>query len=272
MLLFLNIFIVLCMFVIGSLFGSFFSLATYRIPRHQDIVATRSYCTSCKHKLEFFNLIPVLSYIFQGGKCKYCKEKISIRYFLLETINGVIFVALYLIFGYNFKLLTICLIYAIVFVLIGSMIMKSKMSEEEKKEIEKMTFEKKNLKLNKKSGVFISELVIAILLFITLIITVIVTSRNYNRLAAKDILKSNAHMIAVKNIEMCLATDYDMLSSYNIEEKIANNVYSVEVTVVSMRENDFSKEDIVKKIDVNVSYNFENEENSINISTLKGKV
>lgn len=272
MLLFLNIFIVLCMFVIGSLFGSFFSLATYRIPRHQDIIATRSYCTSCKHKLGFFNLIPVLSYIFQGGKCKYCKEKISLRYFLLETLNGVIFVGLYLIFGYNFKLLVACLIYAIVFVIVGSMIMKSKMSEEEKNEVEKITLEKKNLKLNKKSGVFISELVIAILLFITLIISVIISSRNYNRLAAKDILKSNAHMIAVKNIEMCLATSYDMLSSYDVEEKIGNNVYNVKVTVMSVNENDFSKEDIVKKIDVNVSYNFGNEENRTSISTLKGKV
>lgn len=272
MLLFLNIFITFCMFVIGSLFGSFFSLATYRLPRHQDIIATRSYCPNCKHRLGFFDLIPVLSYMIRGGKCKYCSDKISLRYFLLETVNGVVFVMLYLIFGYNLKLLVVCLIYAVIFLLIGSKVMKNKMSEEEIKEVEKEIIERKNIKLAKKSGVFISELVIAILLFITLVITALINSKNYNSIASKDILKSNAHMIAVKNIEMCLATKYDALASYDLEEKIGNVVYNVEVNVVSINQNEFSKEDIVKKIEVNVSYNFGNEKNTTSISTLKGKV
>lgn len=80
-----------CFFVIGTLFGSFFTLATYRLPRKQDIFIKRSYCTSCKHELGFFDLIPVLSYTFLGGKCRYCKEKIRIRYLLLEILTGIIF-------------------------------------------------------------------------------------------------------------------------------------------------------------------------------------
>ena len=85
------------MFVIGTLFGSFFSLATYRIPRHQDILIKRSYCPNCKHNLGFFDLIPILSYIIGKGKCRYCKEKISIRYPILELTNGIVFLIFFVI-------------------------------------------------------------------------------------------------------------------------------------------------------------------------------
>lgn len=79
-------------FCIGTLFGSFFTLAVYRIPIRQDITHTRSYCPKCNHKLGFFDMIPILSYVFLGGKCRYCKEKIRIRYLLLEILSGIVFV------------------------------------------------------------------------------------------------------------------------------------------------------------------------------------
>lgn len=78
-------------FLMGSVFGSFFTLAVYRIPLKQDITHKRSYCPKCNHKLSFFDMIPILSYIFLGGKCRYCKEKIRVRYILLEIFTGFIF-------------------------------------------------------------------------------------------------------------------------------------------------------------------------------------
>src|SRR5574344_2189604 len=78
-------------FCIGTLFGSFFTLAVYRIPLHQDITHKRSYCPKCNHKLAFLDMIPILSYIFLGGKCRYCKEKIRIRYLFLEVFTGIVF-------------------------------------------------------------------------------------------------------------------------------------------------------------------------------------
>ena len=78
-------------FIIGTLFGSFFTLAVYRIPLHKDITHERSYCPKCNHKLSFWDMIPILSYIFLGGKCRYCKEKIRIRYLLLEVLTGMVF-------------------------------------------------------------------------------------------------------------------------------------------------------------------------------------
>lgn len=78
----------------GIIFGSFYTLAVYRIPRGQDITHTHSYCPNCNHKLGILDLIPVLSYIFLGAKCRYCKQKIRPRYFILEIISGLFFVTM----------------------------------------------------------------------------------------------------------------------------------------------------------------------------------
>ena len=84
----------LLIFCIGTLFGSFFTLAVYRIPLKQDITHTRSYCPNCNHKLDFWDMIPILSYIFIGGKCRYCKQKIRPRYLILEILTGITFLTL----------------------------------------------------------------------------------------------------------------------------------------------------------------------------------
>lgn len=78
-------------FIIGTLLGSFCTLAIYRIPLKKDITHERSYCPNCKHKLNFWDLIPVFSYIFLGGKCRYCKQKIRPRYLIIEIFSGIIF-------------------------------------------------------------------------------------------------------------------------------------------------------------------------------------
>lgn len=88
----MNILFYFILFCLGVTFGSFFTLAVHRIPLKQDITHERSYCPKCNHKLAFGDLIPVLSYIFLGGKCRYCKEKIRSRYFLLEIFSGIVFV------------------------------------------------------------------------------------------------------------------------------------------------------------------------------------
>ena len=79
-------------FIIGTFLGSFYTLAVYRIPIKQDITHERSYCPKCNHKLNFLDLVPVFSYIFLGGKCRYCKNKIRPRYLILEIISGFAFI------------------------------------------------------------------------------------------------------------------------------------------------------------------------------------
>ena len=90
----MNIFLYVIIFVIGCFFGSFFTLAVYRIPRKEDILIKHSYCPNCNHKLGFFDLFPVLSYIYLLGKCRYCGNKIRIRYLILEILSGFTFVVL----------------------------------------------------------------------------------------------------------------------------------------------------------------------------------
>lgn len=82
-------FIGIILFIIGTLLGSFCTLAVYRIPLGKDITHERSFCPSCNHKLAFADLVPVLSYIFLKGKCRYCNQKIHPRYLCLELFSGV---------------------------------------------------------------------------------------------------------------------------------------------------------------------------------------
>ena len=103
----MEILIYIIIFIIGSLFGSFYTLAVYRIPKRQDITHTRSYCPNCDHKLGFFDMFPILSYIFLGGKCRYCKQKISPRYILLEIFSGATFVAIFYLMEINIYTITI---------------------------------------------------------------------------------------------------------------------------------------------------------------------
>jgi len=88
----MEIFFYVIIFIIGTLFGSFYTLAVYRIPKRQDIIHTHSYCPNCNHKLGLLDLFPIFSYIFLGGKCRYCKQKIRPRYLILETLSGLLFI------------------------------------------------------------------------------------------------------------------------------------------------------------------------------------
>ena len=95
----MEIFFYIIIFMIGITFGSFYTLAVYRIPKGQDIVHTHSYCPKCNHKLNIFDLIPIFSYIFLGGKCRYCKQKIRPRYLILEATSGFFFVVMAILMG-----------------------------------------------------------------------------------------------------------------------------------------------------------------------------
>ena len=103
----MNILFYLIIFAMGITFGSFYTLAVYRIPKGQDITHTHSYCPNCKHKLGILDLIPVFSYIFLGGKCRYCKKKIRPRYFILETLSGLVFVLMAFLLNLDIYSITI---------------------------------------------------------------------------------------------------------------------------------------------------------------------
>ena len=104
----MNIFLHTIIFIMGTFFGSFFTLAVYRIPLKKDITHEHSFCPNCNHKLGVFDLVPVFSYLFLKGKCRYCGEKVRIRYLLLEVLSGFVFLLAFLSYDMaNFETLKI---------------------------------------------------------------------------------------------------------------------------------------------------------------------
>ena len=87
--------------IIGLCIGSFLNVCIYRIPREESISFPPSHCTNCNHKLQWYELIPVFSYIFLKGKCKNCKEKISLQYPLIELTNAILYVLVFLKYQYS---------------------------------------------------------------------------------------------------------------------------------------------------------------------------
>jgi len=91
-------------FLFGSIVGSFLNVCIHRMPQGESVVWPRSHCPRCKKRIPGYDNIPFLSYILLKGRCRFCKEKISLRYPLVELITGLLFVALYSRWGltYNF--------------------------------------------------------------------------------------------------------------------------------------------------------------------------
>lgn len=99
-------------FILGAALGSFVNVCARRIPAELSVISPRSRCESCKEPIRAYHNIPVLSWIFLGGKCAYCKEQISIEYPLVELACGALVFFLYREFGVSLELffyLALCL-------------------------------------------------------------------------------------------------------------------------------------------------------------------
>ena len=95
----INIFI----FILGLIIGSFLNVCIYRIPLEQSINYPPSHCMGCGNRIKWYDLIPVLSYIILKGKCRFCREKVSMQYPLIELLTGVLFLALYIEYDLSFN-------------------------------------------------------------------------------------------------------------------------------------------------------------------------
>lgn len=98
---------VLIFFIFGLIVGSFLNVCIYRIPRKISIIKPASFCSACGTSIKIWHNIPVLSFILLKGRCDYCGSKISLRYPLVEILNGIFYVLAYLSFGLSPYLLFI---------------------------------------------------------------------------------------------------------------------------------------------------------------------
>ena len=78
--------------VIGAVIGSFVNVVSLRVAKREDFIHGRSYCPHCHHPLCALDLLPIFSYLFLRGKCRWCKQSISIRYLLVEITFAILFV------------------------------------------------------------------------------------------------------------------------------------------------------------------------------------
>lgn len=97
-------------FIYGIVTGSFLNVCILRIPQGESIVSERSHCTRCSHVLHWYDLFPLFSYIFLGGKCRYCGAKISKQYPLVEALNGILWVISFLVLGWSLRTVCVCLL------------------------------------------------------------------------------------------------------------------------------------------------------------------
>lgn len=103
-------------FIFGLCVGSFLNVVIYRIEKGESIIKGRSHCPFCGHPLEWYDLIPLLSFILLRGKCRYCHHKISWQYPLVELSTGLIFVLVFTEF-FSFNIISV---FSVIFLFIIS--------------------------------------------------------------------------------------------------------------------------------------------------------
>lgn len=101
----MEISIILGLFMLGTILGSFYNVVAYRLPKGESIIYPSSHCPNCNHKLRPWELIPIFSFLLQKGKCSSCKKKISWFYPISEIICGLSFVLCYISFGISLELI-----------------------------------------------------------------------------------------------------------------------------------------------------------------------
>ncbi len=106
----------LLIIILGLLIGSFLNVCIYRLPNGKSVVFNSSQCIKCQSKLGILDLIPVVSYVFLSGSCRYCEEKISFRYPLVELLTGFIFFITYFHIGFDVLLIKYLILFSVLIV------------------------------------------------------------------------------------------------------------------------------------------------------------
>ncbi len=116
---FYDIIILIYLFILGSIFASFFGVVISRVPKELSIVKPSSHCENCNHILKWYENIPIFSYIFLKGKCSKCKTPIGIFGFVFEIIGGLSLSLSYLAYGLRIETIFIVLIVLILLLIAG---------------------------------------------------------------------------------------------------------------------------------------------------------
>jgi len=114
----IELFLRVLSFVFGALIGSFLNVCIVRMPKNESIVFPSSHCPQCKTAINWYDNIPLISFLILGAKCRSCKKPIPVRYFIVELLTAALFLGAYISFGLSWALVPAC-------VLIGGLIVAS---------------------------------------------------------------------------------------------------------------------------------------------------
>ena len=97
-------------FILGCIWGSFSNVCIYRLPLNISVTKGRSYCLSCQKQINWFDNIPLVSFIVLMAKCRHCSTKIDFKYFLVELISGLNFLIIFYFFGISIESLLLIIL------------------------------------------------------------------------------------------------------------------------------------------------------------------
>lgn len=110
--------LLILIFLLGLCVGSFCNVLIYRLPRQEDFVRKPSHCMTCGHELKWYELIPLLSWLIQRGKCRACGVKLSAQYPIVEALNGLMWLAAALLFRGDWLTVALyCILFSMLLVL-----------------------------------------------------------------------------------------------------------------------------------------------------------
>jgi leader peptidase (prepilin peptidase)/N-methyltransferase len=96
-------------FIFGAVVGSFLNVCIYRLPKDESVVFPPSHCPACDYQIRYYDNIPIVSYLLLRGKCRSCRAAISPQYPVVEAINGLLTLLLFIRFGLSFTFLELFL-------------------------------------------------------------------------------------------------------------------------------------------------------------------
>ncbi len=99
----MEIYIYILLFVFGTVMGSFLNVVAVRLSNNESILWPSSHCHNCEHKLKWYELIPVVSYLLQKGRSRCCKTIIPISYLIIELVTGILYMVSYHSFGFSYE-------------------------------------------------------------------------------------------------------------------------------------------------------------------------
>ena len=101
----MNTIYIIIFFILGTVMGSFYTVVGLRLPKHENFINSHSHCDSCGHTLSLYEMIPILSFLFQRGRCRHCHKKIDALSTYMELFTGILFAVSFYSFSFSYELL-----------------------------------------------------------------------------------------------------------------------------------------------------------------------